>query len=116
LWWAWEGSNLQRDAAGGVEQNLLPLLNSGRVELLGSRRLVAQLVGLERRVSRGGKDCIDHAPGAHDDLANSAAGALIACMNVSFMRLGAVRPDGSVYWHPGGGLEKSTRVSVSAAA
>jgi hypothetical protein len=39
-------------------------------------RLHAQLVGLERRTARGGRDSIDHAPGAHDDLANAAAGAL----------------------------------------
>ncbi len=40
-------------------------------------RLHAQLAGLERRVARGGRDSIDHAPGGHDDLANSAAGALV---------------------------------------
>jgi len=33
---------------------LLPLLNSGRVELLDNKRLVAQLCSLERRVARGG--------------------------------------------------------------
>jgi hypothetical protein len=50
-------------------------LNSGRVEL--HPRLHAQLLGLERRTARGGKDSIDHAPNAHDDLANAAAGALV---------------------------------------
>jgi predicted PurR-regulated permease PerM len=35
----------------------------------------AQLVGLERRVTRGGRDSIDHAPNSHDDLANAVAGA-----------------------------------------
>ena len=35
--------------------------------------------GLERRTGRGtGRDIIDHAPGAHDDVANAAAGAFIA--------------------------------------
>jgi hypothetical protein len=34
-------------------------------------RLVAQIVGLERRTARGGRDSIDHAPGAHDDVANA---------------------------------------------
>ena len=38
-------------------------------------RLVTQLCGLERRTARGGRDSIDHAPGAHDDLANAVAGA-----------------------------------------
>lgn len=58
--------------------SLLPLLNSGRVDLLDNPRLVAQLCGLERRTSRAGKDAIDHPRGSHDDLANSAAGALVA--------------------------------------
>jgi len=55
----------------------LPLLNSGRVELLDHPRLAAQLAGLERRTARGGKDSIDHRPGSHDDLGNAAAGALV---------------------------------------
>jgi hypothetical protein len=57
---------------------LLPLLNSRRVDLLDDKRLVAQLCGLERRTARGGRDSIDHGPGAHDDLANVVAGALVA--------------------------------------
>ena len=56
---------------------LLPMLNSQTAELLDVRRLEDQLVGLERRTSRGGKDSIDHAPGGHDDVANAAAGALV---------------------------------------
>jgi hypothetical protein len=58
-------------------RDLLPLLNSKRADLLDSDRLLNQLVGLERRTARGGRDSIDHAPGAHDDLANAAAGALV---------------------------------------
>jgi len=60
-----------------IYRDLLPELNSRNVALLDSSRLVAQLCSLERRVSRGGKDQIDHAPGQHDDLANSVAGALL---------------------------------------
>jgi hypothetical protein len=56
---------------------VLPLLNSGKAELLDHPRLVAQLTGLERRTARGGRDSIDHAPGAHDDVANAAAGVLL---------------------------------------
>jgi hypothetical protein len=59
-------------------QNLLPLLNAGRVELLDDRRLIAQLCNLERRTARGGRDSIDHAPGQHDDIANGVAGAVVA--------------------------------------
>lgn len=57
---------------------LLPLLNSGRVELLDVPRLRAQLGTLERRTARGGRDTVDHGPGAHDDVANAAALALVA--------------------------------------
>jgi hypothetical protein len=56
---------------------LLPALNSRRVSLLDDKRMIAQLVGLERRTSRAGKDSVDHAPGGHDDVANAAAGALV---------------------------------------
>ena len=60
--------------------NALPLLNSRRVELLDHPRLQAQLLGLERRTARGGRDSIDHAGGGHDDLANAACGALVAAV------------------------------------
>jgi hypothetical protein len=53
--------------------SLLPLLNSKRIELLDLPRLTAQLVGLERQ-ARSGRDSIDHAPSAHDDIANAVAG------------------------------------------
>jgi hypothetical protein len=56
-------------------RDLLPLLNSGRIVLPRSERLVNQLCGLERRVSRAGRDSIDHGPGSHDDVCNSVAGA-----------------------------------------
>jgi hypothetical protein len=52
----------------------LPLLNSGRVDLLDNQRMVNQFVGLERRTARSGKDSIDHPPGGHDDIANAVAG------------------------------------------
>ncbi len=52
-------------------------MNARRVELLEHPRLSAQLVGLERRTARSGKDSIDHAPGGHDDLANAVAGVLV---------------------------------------
>ncbi len=58
-------------------RDMLPLLNSGKIELLDHPRLIAQLCGLERRVSRAGKDRIDHAPHGHDDVINAAAAALV---------------------------------------
>ena len=55
----------------------LPALNGQRVRLLDLPRLTGQLVSLERRTARGGRDSIDHAPGAHDDLANAVCGVLV---------------------------------------
>lgn len=86
-------SDLYRDA--------LPLLMSGKVRLLGNRRLVAQLTGLERRTSRAGRDSIDHAPGAHDDVANAAVGALLlATAKRPRARVGAIdfAKTGRVTW------------------
>jgi hypothetical protein len=60
-----------------IYQDCLPLLTSGSVELLDLPKLHAQLQGLERRTARGGRDSIDHGPNGHDDLANSACGALL---------------------------------------
>jgi len=60
-------------------RDMLPELNSGRVELLDHPKLVNQIVGLERRVARGGRESIDHAPNGHDDVANAVAGAITLC-------------------------------------
>ena len=60
-----------------IYRDMLPLLNSRKVQLLDDRRLISQLHGLERRTARGGRDTIDHGPGAHDDIANAVAGALL---------------------------------------
>lgn len=56
----------------------LPILTSGHVELLDSPRLIHQLVNLERKTARSGKDSIDHPPRGNDDVINAAAGALVA--------------------------------------
>ncbi|UCI09978.1 hypothetical protein [Mesorhizobium sp. B1-1-8] len=55
----------------------LPLLMNGRARLLDSERLRSQLTGLERRVGEGGREHVDHSPGAHDDLCNSVCGLLV---------------------------------------
>jgi len=68
-------------AKSDIYLTLLPLLNSGRVELLDNVRLATQLCSLERRTARGGKDTIDHPPNSHDDLINAAAGAIVAAAN-----------------------------------
>ncbi|MGZ6112610.1 MAG: hypothetical protein ACXWM3_14700, partial [Gemmatimonadaceae bacterium] len=55
---------------------LLPLVNTSLVEILDNATLRSQLLALQRRSVRGGKDSIDHPAGAHDDLANVCAGCL----------------------------------------
>lgn len=59
-----------------IYQAFLPQLNSRKCRLLDHPRLIMQLGSLERRTARGGRDNIDHPPGAHDDVANAVAGVL----------------------------------------
>jgi hypothetical protein len=59
-----------------VYRDFLPLITSRGCELLEHRRLLHELVNLERRVSPGGRDAISHPPNAHDDVVNCVAGAL----------------------------------------
>ena len=58
-------------------KELIPLVNAARVELLDLPLLRGQLLSLERKTARGGRDSIDHPPGAKDDVANSVAGVLV---------------------------------------
>lgn len=57
-------------------RDLLPVLNSGRADLLDNDVMLNQFVSLERRVSRSGRESIDHPPGGHDDEVNAIAGAI----------------------------------------
>jgi hypothetical protein len=74
-----EGAAVLGEAVLGRENRPLvkfaPRINSGSIVLPKHERMVAQICGLERRTGRSGKDSIDHAPHAHDDLANCVAGA-----------------------------------------
>jgi hypothetical protein len=66
-------------------RDMLPLVNSRRIDLLDDPRLLTQLVSLERRTARGtGRDSIDHAPGGHDDVANAVAGLAAAAKRGSY--------------------------------
>lgn len=58
-------------------RDTLPLLNSGQVELLDWPIIGTQFCGLVRKTGGSGRDTIDHAAGAHDDVVNSVAGALL---------------------------------------
>ena len=57
-------------------RELVPVLNSRTVELLDHKQLVKELCGLERRVSRSGREIIDHGRSGHDDVANVVAGVV----------------------------------------
>ena len=81
----------------GIYKEVLPLINSARVELLDLSVLRAQLLGLERRVARGGKDSIDHGPGGRDDVANAVAGALVLVGTADATEYWEVVYDGIVF-------------------
>jgi hypothetical protein len=68
----------------------MPLMTAGRCRLLDSRKLAQQFGALERRTSSLGKDIIDHGPNGHDDLCNSAAGALVLAAAGSGVVVGSV--------------------------
>jgi len=59
-----------------IYRDVLPLINSRRVELLDNNKLISQFTILERKTARGGRDSIDHPAGSHDDLANAVAGVV----------------------------------------
>jgi hypothetical protein len=62
-------------------QDLIPVINSQRVELPPHDDLKKQLLNLERRTSRSGRMIISHPPNAHDDIANSVAGLVSLFLN-----------------------------------
>ena len=59
---------------------LLPMINSGLCRMVQNDRLINQLLSLERRTSRTGKDNVGHPQGGnfHDDLATSVAISLVS--------------------------------------
>jgi hypothetical protein len=52
---------------------LLPLVNQGSIEILDERIQKGQLLSLERRKSKSGKDSLGHPASGHDDRANALA-------------------------------------------
>ena len=109
------------DPKSTIYMNFLPLLNSGRVRLLGNRRLVNQLLALERTTPRGSnRDSIDHPRGGDqfDDVINAAAGCLVyASVKRPRARMGTFCPvatpgdpnSGMIHWHD---EEPQTRIRV----
>lgn len=88
--------------ASALFLELLPLINARQVGLLEHRRLIDQLISLERRTSFGsGRDSVGHPPGAHDDIAVAAAGAvLLATAKKPKMRMGTIdwAKTGRIIW------------------
>ncbi len=83
---------------------LLPLINSNTVQLLNVPEMLKEFRMLERRRANSGRDIVNHRPGGHDDLANSAAGVLVHVAAARrkggpFSRVGSwtKSTDGSVY-------------------
>lgn len=54
----------------------LPLFSQGVVDLLDVPVMTTELMQLERRTSRSGKDSVDHPPAGRDDHANACCGVL----------------------------------------
>jgi hypothetical protein len=90
---------------------LLPLINAGQVSLLDHRRLIDQLLSLERRTSfGGGRDTVGHPPNAHDDIAVSVAGAAVlatARPGFAFVNGYRVGRDGLMIGHPNPALRST---------
>jgi hypothetical protein len=64
----------------GIYIAFLPLLTSGRAQLLEHPRARAQAIALERRSLPSGQDKVGHPEGAaKDDVINAVAGALVCC-------------------------------------
>jgi hypothetical protein len=82
-------SELDRSA---IYLNALPLFTSGRVRLLDNPRLIAQFAALERRTFSTGRDRVDHGRSGRDDVANSAAGALVLAAQAAHPKPPIVSP------------------------
>lgn len=73
--------NISEKSKTEIYTAFLPVLNSQSCRLINAPKLEPQLVALERRTTRGtGRDIIDHPQikGAHDDVANAVAGAIVS--------------------------------------
>jgi len=78
--WSKHGGIEKRPAFGPkteIYAELLPWLNSRKIQILDHPKRSAQLIALERSISRTGHETISHPPNAHDDLINATAGALM---------------------------------------
>jgi len=82
---------------------LLPVFNAGTIDLPDLPELLRELRGLERRRGSSGRDRVDHAPGAHDDVANAVAGLaslLPARQRDSGISIGPIEAAPPTPWRP----------------
>jgi hypothetical protein len=70
----YEKSDLTKSA---IYLACLPLVNSRKVTLPDSDRLVRQFVSLDRKTQWGGRDSVDHPPNGNDDVCNAVAGCAV---------------------------------------
>jgi hypothetical protein len=88
--------------------HLLPLLTSNRVALLDQAKLFQQLIALERHTGKSGRDAVDHPKrGAHDDLINSVAGALVLAAQKMGKRRSAHAHTGGAPFYPSDGQPRN---------
>jgi len=77
---AWEAEGLRyvpsELTASELFRSMVPALLAGDIELPDDPRLIGQLLALERRSARGGREQISHPPNGHDDVAVAVAGVL----------------------------------------
>jgi hypothetical protein len=79
----------------------LPLLGTGQVRLLDIPKLRTQFLSLRRRITRGGRDDVDHPANGFDELANAVAGCCVMASGVT---------GGKIHWSvaTSGGVSFST--------
>lgn len=68
-----------------------PLFAQGGLQIPDNHKLLSEFRQLERRTTRSGKDSVDHPREAHDDFANSAAGALWLASQPRIVSLPSIR-------------------------
>jgi hypothetical protein len=86
-----------------VYLDALPVFTSGRARLPENHRAEHQLVSLERRTSKSGRDSVNHPPGGADDLANSVCGALTLAATAAIpalWRAADLKANGAAYPWP----------------
>jgi hypothetical protein len=87
--------------------SLAAALNSKRVVLLDHPVLVRELKGLNRRMTRSGREHVDHRSGRHDDAAVACAGAVAQVLDrrKGFIETG---PFDGPWWRSDGTIVDST--------